>query len=88
MTYCYFSTCGQRTGCYKSCAFPIKMLDTKDVGDSEEDPTVAYQTLVPEFEDSLYYSDWRNGRRFAMIRKLGLVADFNYKLFESSLQYL
>lgn len=33
------------------------MLDTKGVGDSEEDPTVAYQTFVPEFEDSLYYSD-------------------------------
>lgn len=32
------------------------MLDTKGVDDSEEDPTVAYQTLVPEFEDSLYYS--------------------------------
>ena len=33
------------------------MLDNKDIDDSEEDPTVAYQSLVPEFEDSVYYSD-------------------------------
>jgi len=33
------------------------LLDTKDIDDSEEDRTVAYQSLVPEFEDSLYYSD-------------------------------
>jgi len=33
------------------------MLDTKDLDNTEDDPTVAYQTLVPVFEDSLYYSD-------------------------------
>jgi hypothetical protein len=58
------------------------MLDTKDVDDSEEDRTVAYQTFVPELEDSLYSDSGeemggrRNGRRFAIRRKLGLVCRF------------
>lgn len=74
----------------RAAPFPIKMLDTKGVDDSEEDPTVAYQTLVPEFEDSLYYSG--SGETAEDLpskkKKIGLVADFNYKLFESSLQHL